>query len=131
MSRKSSTRLRQTAVLNVGVDKETFERIIAGTQKVVFEYFDRKSAVEKWYDKGKELVIKVWCGTRKKGNRNAKFACVCIWDTDNWSWFGWVPEEKIYDEFDEPACDHFVLYLGDRIDSQKNARGRCRIFSSA
>ena len=107
--------LSDRAVLNVVVDEESFRRIEDGKQKVVFEYFDRKAAIVRWYNKDRRLVIKVWCDARKKGNRNASFECICIWDSDNWSWFGWLPDDRSYDEFDEPACDHFVLYLGERV----------------
>ena len=106
-------------VLNVVEDKKTFARIDNGTQKVVFEYPDRKRAIEKWYakscDSDKKLVVKVWCEERKKGNKSISFICDCIWDDEHWNWFGWIPEEKFYDEFDEPANEHYVFYLGERI----------------
>ena len=110
---------KETVVLNVVVDRETYSRISNGTQKVVFEYFDRKRAIEEWYGKwsgtDKTLVVKVWCNQRKKGSPSISFECICIWDSDNWSWFGWLPDDKRYDEFDEPGEDYFVLYLGDEI----------------
>lgn len=107
--------LSDRAVLNVVVDEESFRRIEDGRQKVVFEYISRRGAIERWWDKGKELVIKVWRDARKRGNRNISFECIGIWDSDYWSWFGWLPDDRSYDEFDEPACKHFVLYLGERV----------------
>ena len=110
----------KSVVLNVIEDKKTFARIDNGTQKVVFAYPSQKRAIEKWYakwcDSDKQLVVKVWCEERKKGNKSASFICDCIWDDEHWSWFGWIPEEKFYDEFDEPADEHYVFYLGDRIE---------------
>lgn len=107
-------------VLNVVERKETYRRIEDGTQKVVFEYPERKRAIEHWYaksaSKNLRLVVKVWCDKMKKGNRHISFICDVIWDDENWSWMGWLPEEKFYDEFDEPTENHYVLYLGDRIN---------------
>jgi len=106
-------------VLDVIEDKKTFARIDNGTQKVVFAYPSQKRAIEQWYakscDSDKKLVVKVWCEERKNGNKSASFICDCIWDDENWNWFGWIPEEKFYDEFDEPADEHYVFYLGKRI----------------
>ena len=118
----SKAKGRKFVVLNTVVDKETFSRIASGKQKVVFEYFDRKRAIEEWYNKwsdsDKKLVVKVWCGERRKGNKNLSFECICIWDSDNWSWFGWLPDDKRYDEFDESGEDYFILYLGDAVDAK-------------
>lgn len=107
--------LSDRAVLNVVVDEESFRRIEDGKQKVVFEDISRRYAIERWWDKGKELVIKVWCDARKRGNRNASFECICIWDSDYGSWLGWLPDDQSYEQFGEPAGDHFVLYLGERV----------------
>lgn len=109
----------ECSILHEVEDKATFDRIEQGVQKVVFDYFDRKSIIQRWYSKessGKHLVIQVWCGEHKAGNKSIAFMCDCIWDSDNWSWFGWLPEEKIYFEFDEPGGDHFVLYLGEKVE---------------
>lgn len=106
-------------VLNLVEDKKTFSRIDNGTQKVVFAYPSQKRAIEKWYakwdDSDKTPIINVWCEERKKGNKSASFICACIWDDEYVSWFGWLPEEKFYDEFDEPADKHYVFYLGESI----------------
>ena len=114
---------KKCVILNVVEDKRAFERIENGEQKVVFEYFDKKKAINKWYGKSesedKWLVIKVWQDARKKGNKCLLFICDCIWDSVNWSWFGWLPDDKSYDEFDEPGDDHFVLYLGEQVELVK------------
>lgn len=119
----SKAKGREFAVLNKVEDKETFSRIASGKQKVVFEYFDRKRAIIEWYNKwcdsDKKLVVKVWCDDLKKGNESRSFECIGIWDSTTWNWFGWLPEDKIYEEFDEPAGDHFVLYLGDAVDARE------------
>ena len=107
------------AVLNVVEDEKAFARIEKGEQKVVFDYFERKRVISKWYAKSesqdKWLIIKVWQGAIKKGNKSLLFKCDCIWDSDNWSWFGWLPTEERFDQFDEPGEDYFILYLGDRV----------------
>ena len=110
---------KKCTVLNVNVDDKTFARIEKCEQRVVFDYFERKRTIERWYGKSeaqdKWLVIKVWKDEVKKGNKSLLFKCICIWDSDNWSWMGWVPEGKHYDEFDEPGEDYFILYLGDQV----------------
>lgn len=111
---------RDCTIYNVVVDSRSFFRIRHGVQKVVFEYFERKRHISQWYDKsfkggGKQLVVKVWCDGIQKGNKNMFFACNAIWDTEGGSWMGWLPDEARYDCFDEPAGDHFVLYLGERV----------------
>lgn len=115
----SKTKGEEFVVLNTVESRESFARIASGEQKVVFEYFDRKRAIEKWYgkwtDTNKTPVIKVWCEEMKKGNPSLSFECICIWDSDNWSWFGWLPEERTYEEFDEPVEDYFILFLGRKI----------------
>lgn len=111
---------KKCTVLNVDVDEKTFVRIENGEQRVVFDYFERKRTIERWYGKSeaqdKWLVIKVWKDAVKKGNKNLLFKCDCIWDSDNWSWMGWLPEEKHYDEFNEPCEDYFILYLGNQVE---------------
>ena len=110
---------KKCVVLNVNVDDKTFARIEKGEQRVVFDYFERKRTIKRWYGKSeshdKWLVIKVWKDAVKKGNKNLLFKCDCIWDSDNWSWMGWLPEGRRYDEFDEPGEDYFILYLGDQV----------------
>ena len=112
-------------VLNVIVDNDSFTLIEKGEQKVVFESFNHKQVIENWYDESisldKWLVIKVWKDAMKSGNSILLFQCEGIWDTDNWSWFGWLPNERNFDEFGEPSGDHFVLYLGERVDFAKKA----------
>lgn len=41
---------------------------------------------------------------------------------DEWSWFGWLPNDSNFDEFGEPSGDHFVLYLGDRVEWRKKVK---------
>lgn len=118
---------RDCTTYNVVVDSRSFLRIRQGVQKVVFEYFERKRLISQWYDKsfkdgGKQLVVKVWCEGTKKGNKNMSFVCDAIWDTEGGSWMGWLPDESSYDCFDEPAGDHFVLYLGERVKFGKAKR---------
>lgn len=112
-------RRKQCAVLNIVEGKEAFARIEKGEQKVVFDYFERKRVISKWYAKSESqdkcLVIKVWLHSIKKGNKSLLFKCDCIWDSDNWSWFGWLPTEESFDQFDEPGEDYFILYLGERV----------------
>lgn len=110
-------------VLNVIVDNDAFTLIEKGEQKVVFESFNHKQVIENWYEESnsldKWLVIKVWKDAMKSGNSSLLFQCEGIWDTDNWSWFGWLPDESYLDKFGEPSGDHFVLYLGDRVEWRK------------
>ena len=113
-------------VLNVVVDNDTFTLIENGEQKVVFESFKRKQVIENWYNESmlidKWLVIKVWKDAMKSGNASLVFQCEGIWDSDNWSWFGWLPDESYLDKFGEPSGDHFVLYLGERVEWRKNVK---------
>ena len=113
-------------VLNVIVDNDTFTLIEKGEQKVVFESFNHKQVIENWYDESisldKWLVIKVWKDTIKSGHASLLFQCEGIWDSDNWSWFGWLPNESYLDKFGEPSGDHLVLYLGDRVEWRKKVK---------
>ena len=122
LSRKSLK--SKVVVLNVVVGKETFNRVSKGTQNAVYEYFDRKRAVTDGYNKScaadKKLVVKIWCDEMKKGNPSQSYECICIWDPENWSWFGWVPDDQRHDEWDEPGEDYFILFLGDKIHSAQH-----------
>ena len=116
---------KKCVVLNVDVDDKTFARIENGDQRVVFDYFKRKRTIERWYGKSEshDYMEKEFPHFRNCAylptldkNKSLIFKCICIWDSDNWSWFGWLPEGKHYDEFDEPGEDYFILYLGDQVE---------------
>lgn len=105
----------ECAIHNVCVDDATFARIYSGEQKEVYDYWDNLKQIERWYDKSEDkfLVVEI------DGPSKLYFECIGIWDTENWSWFGWIPDDTYHDGWDEPADEHFVLYIGEQIRFKK------------